>query len=114
MTRGRPYSGKQKREQLQAKKAEKRSGPSDAVAADSVNPSHSHGRSRKPAIKPPPDPNRLTTVFEREPEEEIIRRKMDATRPIVRVSTSESADGFGDDLAAPRLLSYPIRDHGPD
>jgi hypothetical protein len=106
MPRGRPFSGKQKREQLQAKKAEKRTG---LIEGDTPNA----GFARKTATKPPPDPNRLTTVFEREPEEEIVRRKMDSTRPIVR-TCADTADGFGDDLAAPRLLAYPIPEQGAD
>ena len=54
------------------------------------------------------------TVFEREPEEEIIRRKIDSTRPLVRVTSSDSVDDFGDDLAVPRLLAYPIPEQGTD
>ena len=38
---------------------------------------------------------------------------MDSTRPIVR-ATSDTADGFGDDLAVPRLLAYPIPEQGKD
>ena len=128
MPRGKPFSAKQKKEQLQNKKASKRqdgthlqqasfrsqalSNSKDTWTDDSTsggNNPHDQTTVRSRSERPKKEviatdrqtgKGALVTVFQRESDEEIQQRKMDATRPLVRRV---------EDSGVLRTLPYPIQ-----
>ncbi|EKX39997.1 hypothetical protein GUITHDRAFT_113992 [Guillardia theta CCMP2712] len=114
MPRSKPFSGKARKEQMKNKKASKQQQNSDSFDYLSHNIRRNQTNQGRRSMPTVPGMNKLTTVFEREPDDEVMKRKIDSTRRIDRSPTKveEAEEAWG--RIHPLPLPYPIPVEGQD
>jgi len=107
MPRKKPFSGKKKKQQIQEKRKRQQGTEASAHQKPTKKIQHEDDEeeTEKQNEKKEKPKNRLTTVFAKESQEEVEKRKLEATKPLKRL------DHFPVDSYYGELIDIPLRPH---